>query len=472
VAELKYTFVLTNGRILDPVTGTDAIGDIGLSGSRIVEKGKELDIGSAEKVVDVSGKWVIPGVIDPHVHISSWMGGYPGLRMMAREGVVTALDMAGPPASVFFNVKNHGSGMNIACLNTFTFEKDEEKSGDITDREVIRRLKKFVCEGALGVKILGGVYPVSPEVTGKVIKYAAEMGIYTAFHAGTTANGSNLKGLREAVELSDGYPLHVAHINSYCRGLVREPLKETSEAVELLRRAPNIWSESYLNAFNGVSGKCQDGELHSQITKTCCRSKGFSADSKGLGEAIKKGYAWVVKYQGGENVLVNGDEGYRYWKDHHTDVTLSFPVNIPEVQLSLAVMKDQGGNFIVDALSTDGGGIPRNTMIRHGMYLVKMGALTPENFVRKTSTNAAKMLGLEGKGRLSPGADGDITVIDPDRGKAFMGIALGKVIMVDGIVTGNGGTIITTFEGEESVHGTGVDYAVVDIGGALRKKSA
>jgi hypothetical protein len=81
------------------------------------------------------------------------------------------------------------------------------------------------------------------------------------------------------------------------------------------------------------------------------------------------------------------------------------------------------------------------------------------------------MLGLKRKGRLSPGADGDITVIDPDKGKAYMGISLGRIIMVDNIVIGDGGTILTTREGEESVRGIGVDYTVIDTSGALRNKS-
>lgn len=467
---MKYSLVLTNGRIIDPESGTDMTGDIGIEGGRIVEAGKRLDTGSAEKVVDLAGKWVIPGVIDPHMHISTWIGDFPGLRMMAREGVITALDMAGPPESVFLNVKNHGSGMNIACLSAFTFAGEGE-SDDMPDREIKNRIAAALRAGAIGVKLLGGHYPVSPGITRKVIQYAAEMKAYTAFHAGTTASGSNLKGMREAVELAGGHPLHLAHINSYCRGGIKDPLLEVSEAADLLRGARNIWSESYLNIFNGTSGKCSNGEVRSHVTRTCCKLRGFSDDEAGLGEAIKKGYARVTKFQGGENILVTGDEGHAYWKEKNTDVTLSFPVNIPEVQFSLATMKDRDGRFVVDALSTDGGGIPRNTMVRHGMELVKLGALTPIELAAKLSTNAAGMMGLKGKGRLSPGADSDITVLDPDRGRAYMGIAGGRIIMIDGIVIGDGGTVITTPEGEECVRGNGVDCTVIDAGGSLKNKT-
>lgn len=468
----KYTLVLTNGRIIDPVNGIDIIGDIGLKGPRIVEAGKNLDISRSEKVVDVTGKWVVPGVIDPHVHVSSWLGGYPGLKMMAKEGVITALDLAGPPESVFHNVKNYGSGMNIACLNAFCIDKDFGRYDvDLTDSEIKERIRYSIDEGALGVKVLGGHYPLSPETTRKIIKYAADMEIYIAFHAGTTAHGSNLEGLKEAVELSNTYPVHIAHVNSYCRGSIKEPLYEVAEATDLLQKSSNIWSESYLSIFNGVSGKCRDGKILEETVKICCRMKGFSEDESGLGLAIKSGFAYVVKLQGEENILITGDKGFQHWKEQNTDTALSFPVNVSAVQLSLATIKDNRNNFIIDALSTDGGGIPRNTMVRQGFDLVNYGALTPEDLVKKLSTNAAKMLGLNGKGHLSNEADSDITVIDPDQGKAYMGIALGKIIMVDNIVIGNSGTILTTHKGEENVRSIGVDYSVIDTSHALRNKS-
>lgn len=468
---MKYTLILTNGRIIDPVNGIDAITDIGIVGSRVAKIGKDLEICSAERIVDVTGKWVIPGVIDPHVHISSWIGGFPGLKMMAREGIITALDMAGPPDSVFYNVKVHGSGMNIACLHAFCIDRGNKYCTDLTDSEIREQIAYSMEHGALGVKILGGHYPLPPQVTSKIIKFAAERGIYVAFHAGTTVNGSNLDGLKEAVALSDGYPLHIAHINSYCRGFIKEPLYEVAEVSELLQKSPNIWSESYLSIFNGVSGQCKDGKVLNEIAKTCCRLKGFKEDESGLSQAIKSGYAHVVKLQREENILLTGSEGHKYWKEQNTNVTVSFPVNLSAVQCSLATIKDKRNNFIVDALGTDGGGIPRNTMIRQGLDLVHFGALTPEDLVKKVSTNAAKMLGLNRKGHLSPGADGDVTVIDPSKGKAYMGISLGKIVMVDNIVIGNGGTVLTTQEGEESVKKLGLDYTVIDTTNALRNKS-
>lgn len=459
--KLKYSLVLKNGRIIDPANGVDMIGDVGIFDGKIADSGKQLDVTEAQQIVDLEGRWIIPGVIDPHAHVSSWLGGEPGLNMMAREGVTTALDMAGPVSGVLENVKNHGSGINIACLDAFSSER-ETPNNIFSDEEIEKRLENSLENGAYGIKILGGHYPLTPNTTKRVIRKAAEKNMYVAFHVGTTENGSNLNGFKEAINLADGYPIHIAHINSYCRGAIKHPLEELHEAIEILENSPNAWSESYLSPFNGTSGKCENGEILSEVTKQCCRKGGYADDEKGLAEAILGGFSFVVFPQGGENLLVTGTAGHDYWLQQKTDVTLSFPVNSPEIQIALATLKNNKNVFYVDALSTDGGGIPRNTMIRQGLSLVQFGAFTPSDLTRKLSTNAAAMLGLKSKGHLTQGADGDITILDPTKGKAYMSVVAGKIVMLDNIVLGKGGTIITTTKGKEKVESAGLPVFVND----------
>ncbi|MCF7936882.1 MAG: hypothetical protein K9L28_11130, partial [Synergistales bacterium] len=161
---MHYTLLIKNGRIIDPAGGWDGKGDIGLDGRRVAEVGEELDATDAAQVVDAAGRWIVPGIIDPHMHVSSWIGGAPGLRMMAREGVVTALDMAGPVADIIENVRDHGSGMHIACLDAFTRGEEGGKTG-FTDAEIDNRLRHSLDEGAWGVKLLGGHYPLTPDTT-------------------------------------------------------------------------------------------------------------------------------------------------------------------------------------------------------------------------------------------------------------------------------------------------------------------
>ena len=73
------------------------------------------------------------------------------------------------------------------------------------------------------------------------------------------------------------------------------------------------------------------------------------------------------------------------------------------------------------------------------------------------------MIGLLSKGHFSPGADGDLTVIDPDRGKATLGIVAGKTIMRDGQAIGTAGTLLVTSDGENAARESGLDYQIVDL---------
>jgi len=78
-------------------------------------------------------------------------------------------------------------------------------------------------KGAVGIKIIGGHYPLTPETTAHVIKCCNEKKVGVAFHCGSLATGSHLNGFKESVQLADGQRLYIPHINGYCRGLVKDP---------------------------------------------------------------------------------------------------------------------------------------------------------------------------------------------------------------------------------------------------------
>jgi dihydroorotase len=70
--------LITNGRIIDPSNGIDAIGDVAiaggkiakilLAGDKITKAGKPRAPAKARRVIDAAGKIVCPGLIDIHVH--------------------------------------------------------------------------------------------------------------------------------------------------------------------------------------------------------------------------------------------------------------------------------------------------------------------------------------------------------------------------------------------------------------------
>jgi dihydroorotase len=59
--------ILQNGRLVDPVTGVDSTGDLWIENGVIIPA-KEM-IPENSHVFDVQGKWIVPGLIDMHVHL-------------------------------------------------------------------------------------------------------------------------------------------------------------------------------------------------------------------------------------------------------------------------------------------------------------------------------------------------------------------------------------------------------------------
>ena len=59
------------------------------------------------------------------------------------------------------------------------------------------------------------------------------------------------------------------------------------------------------------------------------------------------------------------------YERENTHVGVSFPVNLPSSAFKLTTAKNDSGDFIVDAVATDGGCHPRNVAIQTSMALVK-----------------------------------------------------------------------------------------------------
>ncbi len=459
---MKYDLLLKGGRLVDPKNGVDKLLDIGIKGGKVEDVGEDLDPSCAMECFDIRGLVVIPGVIDMHVHVSEWIGGRLGHKMMAQAGVTTAVDLSGPIDGVLAIAKDYGAGLNIACLHYV--RPGHTVSSDNPSKEELKQLVNKVMEkGALGYKILGGHYPLTPEATARAIEVANEQKAYVAFHAGTKAHGSNIDGFIEAVELAGKNRLHLAHINSYCRGQIMPTLEETQKAIDLLEAHKNIITESYLSPLNGTSSQCSGGVPESAVTRKCLEVGGFEPTEKGFEEAIRAGWALINAERGGVNILLSGEEGVNYWRERNTLGTVSFRVNPGESRYLLATAKRKDASFVIDAISTDGGGIPRNATVELGLWLVHWGGITLAEFVQKASVNPAAILGLSTKGYLAPGADADVTVVDLECCKPYLAIANGKLIMYRGAVVGRSAIIITTEKGRTAVESLGFQPCIVDL---------
>lgn len=456
-----YDLLIKNAVVVDPANEIHRRADIAIENGVIAAVEDELPASQSREILDFEGAHVLPGIIDTHVHLGAMWGGEKGQAMLAKAGVCTCLDLAGPIDDVIGTLHQRGAGLNVATLQ-FASPPYTFRDANPSVEEMDALIETSLAQGALGVKLLGGHYPLTPEVSRTLIARARAKGAYIAWHAGTTEHGSNIEGMREAVEMADGNFLHLPHINSYCRGAVRGEIDETLEAIALLKANPNIYSEAYISPMNGTRLTCAEGVPVSKVTCNCLRKLGFSADEAGIEAGFRAGVVNAVVERGDESVLVTGAEGLALWRAAGTDVGGSFPVNPPVPRMMLAAARRDSGAFVVDCLSTDGGCIPRNVIVEQGLSLVKLAAWTLEDFVLKSSFNPSRMLRLPSKGHLSVGADADLSVIDLERQKPVATIVAGKVAMFRGLVVGRGAQVICTERGADFVRGLGHPVTVVD----------
>ena len=458
-----YDIVLCNARVVDPANDLDGVYSVGIKNGRIAEVSEENIENGARQIFDLEGLLILPGLIDIHTHLTMNFGGSSGgHHMLAKAGVCTALDLAGPAPEFLETMRTCGAGLNAATLESA--RPGENLSGNNPDR---KELDGFIASslesGSLGVKLLGGHFPMTPDASASFVDAAATQGAYVSWHAGSTETCNTIAALREVLECSDGHHIHVAHINSYCRGMTKDALEEVQDAFSLLARYPKAFSEAYLSENNGTMFVFNDqGKMKSNSTGRILDHFGFGDSPEGLEQAMRSGFARVLKPVGLESVPLYGEEAVKYWNESGRNTAGGFTVNPAMPRIALCLGKYDNGDFRIDAISTDGGAIPRNVLLSHGLSLVALGGLTLAEFVRKTSYTPSRLLNLRDKGHLGKGADADITVVDLKKNEPVMTMVGGKVCMYKGIVTGTGGTVITSARGEKAVRDAGLNALVVD----------
>ena len=435
-----WDYLIKGVRTIDPKNHIDDDWDIAIENGKIAEVGPDLPVGNARQTSEFNAMIAQPGIIDSHLHLG--INPY-GFKMEALAGVTTCLDMAGETDFILENSRKDGCGINFAILQALLPGKNIA-SNDPSADEINAFIDKVLASGAYGVKILGGHFPLTPEASARVVELCNQRNVYVAWHAGTTPDGSNINGMRQAVELAADNFLHLAHINAYCRGAIKPVEEEMLEAINLLKNHPNIVSESYLSARNGTKLNVdQNGIPLSGVTRNCLKRFGFSIDTNGIEEAIKQGYLSVILEENGLSTLADRKDSLELFRQSHGDVSASFDrVNPFLPRAWIASAKRDNGQFVVDAISTDGGCIPRNVILESGISLIKLGALSASEFAAKTSLIPAQMLSLANKGHLSTGADADITVYDPVTQKAVATFVGGTPVMLNGKVICKEGCVI------------------------------
>ena len=455
----NHDLVISGGRL---VIGSGVVeGDLGVDEGRIVAIGAPGGLGPGRTTLDATGRLVLPGLVDLHVHLSAHNAGAVGHTMLARAGVTTALDLTGPTEETISLAGSHGAGLTVGVIEAIRPGPGLPERP--TPAQVRGALDRVVSSGALGVKLHVDA-GWGPDATSTIIAEASARRLWVAVHCGTTATASDITGLAETLELADGLPIQVAHVNSYCRGDVDDPVVEAERAVELLRSAPWAVGESYLDRFNATWGSCVDGVPENTRLPGWLRRGGFTPDEDGVVAAIRDGWAGGVHSGDEVATILTGSEGVEVYRAAGTRIALCLPVNPAASRVALATSKDTTGAFDVPALATDGGGLPRNTTLAAGLALVELGFLTLPELVDKASAVPARLLGLERKGRIAEGMDADLAVVDPTTRHVSATIAGRRVVHSAGGTVRAVSTLLTTAEADVAWPGARLEIDMADTG--------
>src|SRR5215510_2321800 len=65
----SYDLLLKGGHVIDAKNRIDGVRDVAIAGGKIARVAEKIDPAQAKQVVDATGLYVTPGLIDMHVHL-------------------------------------------------------------------------------------------------------------------------------------------------------------------------------------------------------------------------------------------------------------------------------------------------------------------------------------------------------------------------------------------------------------------
>ena len=104
-----YDLLIKGATLVDPAQGIHAERDVAFSSGKVAAVGEEIPSSDAERTVDAGGLYIMPGLIDLHVHVFegvSHLGVPPDPTCLAR-GVTTVVDAGSAGADTFLGFRKY-----------------------------------------------------------------------------------------------------------------------------------------------------------------------------------------------------------------------------------------------------------------------------------------------------------------------------------------------------------------------------
>lgn len=383
------TILIKNGRLINPSENLDKVMDIFVEDGIIKEKAESIEK-QADTVIDVAGCYVIPGLIDLHVHFRD-----PGLTY--KEDIETGSKAAAK-----------GGFTTVCCMpNTKPVVDNVETVKYIIEKGEKTGLTNVLPVGAV-TKNMAGV-----EITD--VEELKKAGICAISEDGKSVMNSGVyrKAMKNAAKANVPVLAHCEDINLVEGGVI------------------NLGDKSSELGVKGISNAVEDVIAMRDIM--LAKETGATLH---LCHCSTKDSVEMVKRAKEEGIKVTAEVCPHHFSMCSDDITSNdgnFKMNPPlrareDMEALIKGLQDD----IMDVISTDHA--PHSAEekakdLEHAPFgivgletsvaltvtnLVKKGYLTPMQMAAKMSYNPAKVLGIP-KGTLDEGKIADITIIDPDK---------------------------------------------------------
>lgn len=383
------TILIKNGRLINPSENLDKVMDIFVEDGIIKEKAETIDR-QADTVIDAAGCYVMPGLIDLHVHFRD-----PGLTY--KEDIETGSKAAAK-----------GGFTTVCCMpNTKPVVDNVETVKCIIEKGEKTGLTNVLPVGAV-TKNMAGV-----EITD--VEELKKAGICAISEDGKSVMNSGVyrKAMKNAAKANVPVLAHCEDINLVEGGVI------------------NLGDKSSELGVKGISNAVEDVIAMRDIM--LAKETGATLH---LCHCSTKDSVEMVKRAKEEGIKVTAEVCPHHFSMCSDDITSNdgnFKMNPPlrareDMEALIKGLQDD----IMDVISTDHA--PHSAEekakdLEHAPFgivgletsvaltvtnLVKKGYLTPMQMAAKMSYNPAKVLGIP-KGTLDEGKIADITIIDPDK---------------------------------------------------------
>ncbi len=446
----QFDTVISNGRVIDPESGLDAIRHVGITNGQIEAVSESALEGRT--VIDATGLVVAPGFVDLHSHTQS----IPGDRIQAFDGVTTALELESgilPIGRWYEKQAGTGRAVNYGASAAWTFARvevmnPEHGAPDATLRwfqqayglsewstqaaspeqmdRIVDLIEEGLREGAIGIGINNGYAPgAGTQELGAVAGLAARYQVPTYTHIAFMANtdpGSSFEGYIRILgyAAATGAHMHICHLNS-------TSLRDIDRCAAAIENAQKAGLKITVEAYPYGAGSTAIGAAMLLDPEFRQRTGSDWSDVvvNATGEAIasEERLRELQRAAPGEIVV---------WHFLHPDADPEHSAMLDRSNLypGAAVASDAMPWAMPDGSFLDGDvwPIPQEAVAHprsagcYGRFFaryVKSGRLPLIEAVRKCSLIPAQILEestptMRRKGRLQPGADADVVVFDPE----------------------------------------------------------